>query len=203
MVIATREAMPKTNKAATNVETVEDEHPSENGVGRGMEMAVDVFLKIGDGSTLVGESKEVGHVHEITVRRFDIGAGLLLSGANTQWSLAGGGKTPFRPLRVWKYVDSSSPQLLQKASDGTVFPSAQLAVRKSGGRPLDYLIYRFKGVQILSIVTELNPSEEILATEIIELGYQSVHVIYTPQKADGTAGVQLEGGWDLNANRPA
>jgi type VI secretion system secreted protein Hcp len=164
-------------------------------------MAYDAFLKLGDGSKAKGESTDSKHTNEIEIQRFSIGvANPSTVGSGTSGS--GGGKATFDTLRVTKFVDKSSPILLQMSASGDHFDTAQLTIRKAGGKsPLEYLIYTFTQVYIDSIKTlgESGTAQDRPMDEV-SFSYASVHVKYVPQKPDGTGDSPVEGGWDLVRN---
>jgi type VI secretion system secreted protein Hcp len=90
---------------------------------------------------------------------------------------------------------------MQMCASGDHFDTAQLTIRKSGGKnPLEYAIYTFKQVYVDSVQHNgvAGSSDELMET--LGLSYGEVHLKYTPQKPDGTGDSPVEGGWDLTTN---
>jgi type VI secretion system secreted protein Hcp len=164
-------------------------------------MAVDMFLKLGDGKKAAGESTDTKHKGEIEVKSFSIGASNP-STIGSATSGAGGGKVNFAPLNVIKPVDKSSAVLLQMCAAGDHFPNATLTVRKAGKDALEYMIYTFTEVFVDSIASYVDDTKSEVAQESLSLSYASVHLKYVPQKADGTGDSPVEGGWDATTNQP-
>ncbi len=108
-------------------------------------MAVDIFMQI---EKVNGESTDSKFKGAIEVISWSWG--LTQSGTTHTGSGSGAGKVQVHDLTFTKYVDSSSPVLMQKCCDGTAFPKATLTMRKAGASPLVYLVIEMKNVLISS-----------------------------------------------------
>ena len=80
-------------------------------------MAVDIFIKIGD---LKGESVDTKHKGEIDVLAWSWG--MTQSGTTHTGSGGGAGKVNVQDLSFTKYVDKSTPNLMQYCCNGKHFP---------------------------------------------------------------------------------
>jgi type VI secretion system secreted protein Hcp len=154
-----------------------------------------MFLKL-DG--VEGESKAKGHVKEIDVLSWSWGATNM--GSAHLGGGAGTGKVNVQDVHVTKYVDSSSPKLLQSCFSGKHHSDALLSVRKAGGEsPLEYFKIKMQEVFVTSVATGGHGGEDRL-TENVTLNFSKVNVDYTPQTDKGGAGTAIPFGWDIAAN---
>lgn len=158
-------------------------------------MAVDQFIKIGD---LEGEADDDAHSGEIRVLKW--GWSMSQSGTFHQGTGgSGGGRVNVHDLVIKKFVDKSSPNLTKACCNGTHYDSgAKLTVRKSGGKPLEYLVIEMKPVMITSV--SLGDVENDLVTEEVKLNFGTVKMSYKPQKPDGSEDAAVEAGWDIAKN---
>ncbi|MCG6942508.1 MAG: type VI secretion system tube protein Hcp [Thiohalocapsa sp.] len=161
-------------------------------------MAVDMFLDI-EGE-IAGEAQDKEHKDEIDVLAWSWG--MSQSGSFHVGGGGGSGKANFQDISVTKYIDKSSPILMQYCSNGDHFPSAKLTVRKAGKEPLEYLTIQMKKVLITSVSTGGSGGEDRL-TENVTLNFREFKVVYTEQKPDGSKGAQPEFAWNIAENCPA
>ena len=157
-------------------------------------MAVDMFFKIGD---LKGESVDDKHAGEIDVLAWSWG--MSQSGTTHMGTGAGAGKVNVQDISFTKYVDKSSPNLMQYCCNGKHFPEALLTVRKAGENPLEYLKITIKDLMIAAVTTGGSGGEDRL-TENVTLNFAQFKVEYTPQKKDGTGDAAVTVGWDIAKN---
>lgn len=145
--------------------------------------AQDTFLKL-DG--IKGESLDDKHKDEIDVLSFS-------------WGLAVNNKSKpkFQDFAFTKRVDASSPVLFTTAASGKAIPHALLTIRTAGERPAEYLTYCMTDVRVTGITTS---SGDERPDEQVTLSFSTFFESYKPQKADGTLGIPIVGGWDLLAN---
>jgi type VI secretion system secreted protein Hcp len=157
-------------------------------------MAVDMFIKIGD---LKGESVDDKHKEEIDVLAWSWG----MSQSDTPHLDAGSapGKVNVQDISFTKYVDKSSPNLMQYCCNGKHFAEALLTVRKAGETPLEYLKLTLKDLMITAVSTGGSGGEDRL-TENVTLNFSQFKVEYTPQKKDGTGDAAVTIGWDVAKN---
>jgi type VI secretion system secreted protein Hcp len=160
-------------------------------------MAVDMFIKI-DG--IKGESQDSKHKDEIDVLSWSWGVSQ--SGTMHGGGGGGSGKASFQDLSITKWVDMSSPKLLNSASTGKHIKEALLTVRKAGEKPLEYLKVTLSDCLISSVSTGGSGGEDRL-TENVTINFAKVKFEYTVQKADGTAGGVVPFGFDIKKNEPA
>ena len=153
-----------------------------------------MFLKL-DGVN--GESKDKVHTKEIDVLAWSWG--MSNSGTAHVGGGAGSGKVAVQDLSFTKYVDSSSPNLMLKCCNGEHFADALLTVRKTGGKPIEYIKLKMETVIVANVATGGAGSEDRL-TENVTLNFAKVSVDYTPQKDDGSAGTVIPFAWDIAAN---
>ena len=157
-------------------------------------MAVDMFFKIGD---LKGESVDDKHKGEIDVLAWSWG--LSQSGTTHMATGGGAGKVNVQDISFTKYVDKSSPNLIQYCCNGKHFADALLTVRKAGENPLEYLKITIKDLMIAAVTTGGSGGEDRL-TENVTLNFAEFKVEYTPQKKDGTGDAAVTVGWDIAKN---
>jgi type VI secretion system secreted protein Hcp len=159
-------------------------------------MAVDMFLKL---EGCKGESQDKKHPDEIDVLAWSWG--MSQSGTMHMGGGGGAGKVNVQDLSVTKYVDKSSPVLMQYCSIGKQFKEALLTVRKAGGDdPLEYILITMKDVIVTSVSTGGSGGEDRL-TENCSLNFSQYKVEYQPQKPDGSAdGGKIPWEFDIAAN---
>lgn len=157
-------------------------------------MAVDMFLKL---DTVDGESKDKAHAKEIDVLAWSWG--MSNSGSAHTGGGAGAGKVNVNDISITKYIDRSSPNLMQACCDGKHFTQAMLVVRKAGEKPLEYLKIKMTNVLITSCSTGGSGGEDRL-TENVSFNFEKVNVEYAPQKADGSGEPVVKMGWDIAGN---
>jgi len=155
-------------------------------------MANDVFLKIGD---IKGESRDAKHKDEIDVLSWSWG----MSQPNSTPGGGGASKVSMQDIAVTKYIDAATAPLIMACVSGKHYPEAMLAVRKAGGKPLEYLKISLKDVLIKSQSTGSSGSTERL-TENITLNFTAFKLEYTAQKDDGSAGATYTAAWNLVKN---
>jgi type VI secretion system secreted protein Hcp len=160
-------------------------------------MAVDMFLKLTD---VTGESRDDKHSGEIEILAFSWG--MSQSGTTHTGGGGGAGKVNVQDISVTKFVDKSTPTLMQKCFTGKHIASGTLVVRKAGGTPLEYINIDFDEIIVSSISTGGSGGEDRL-TENVSLNFAKFTYTYTPQKADGTADTSIPVGWDIAANKEA
>jgi len=156
-----------------------------------------MFIKIGD---IKGESQDKDHGKEIDILAWSWG--MSQSGTMHMGGGGGSGKVSVQDLSLTKYIDKSSPVLMQACSDGSQYKEAKLVVRKAGKAPLEYLIITMNDVIITSVSTGGSGGEDRL-TENVTLNFSAVKVDYQEQKPDGSKeGGPVKYGWDIAANSP-
>jgi type VI secretion system secreted protein Hcp len=157
-------------------------------------MAVDMFIKIGD---VKGEAQDHKHKDEIDVLAWSWG--MSNAGSAHVGGGAGAGKVNVNDLSFTKYIDRSSPALMQACCSGKHYDEALLTVRKAGDKPVEYIKIKLSELLVTSVSTGGSGGEDRL-TENITLNFAKVHVDYTPQDAKGAPGTAVPMGWDIAKN---
>jgi type VI secretion system secreted protein Hcp len=117
------------------------------------------------------------------------------------WGVSNGAKAKpnFQDISLTKWVDRTSPLLLNHVATGQVIATAKLTVVKSGATQQPYLRYCFTGLRVTSVSSGGSTGEDRL-TENISLSYSTVVEAYQQQRADGSLAPAVFGGWDLIKN---
>ncbi|MEP6491160.1 MAG: type VI secretion system tube protein Hcp [bacterium] len=157
-------------------------------------MAVDMFMKL---DAIKGEALDKTHKDEINVLAWSWGASQ--SGSTHISSGGGAGKANFQDISFTKYIDKSSPLLLQNVANGKHIKEATLTVRKAGEHPLEYLKIKMQDILVSSYSTGGSGGEDLL-TENVTLNFAKVDLTYTPQKGDGTGDVAVVMSWNIATN---
>jgi type VI secretion system secreted protein Hcp len=158
-------------------------------------MAIDMFLKIDD---IKGESADDKHPNEIQVLSWSWG--LSQSGTAHQGAGGGAGKVNVQDLTITKYLDSSTPTLMNICCAGKHMKKALLTVRKAGGHPLEYLKITLEDVLVSSLSPGGSGGEDRV-TESLSLNFARFKTEYVPQKPDGSGGPVISAGFDIAANK--
>lgn len=158
-------------------------------------MASDMFIKL---TNIKGESKDKKHGGEIDVLAWSWGASN--SGSAHSGGGQGSGKVHVNDLSFTKWVDKSSPYLLQATAKGTHIDEAVLYVRKQGGdSPVEYLTITMEECIITSYQTGGSGGEDRL-TENVSLNFAKFKLKYIEQTAKGGEGDKPEIGWNIQEN---
>ncbi|MBL4608698.1 MAG: type VI secretion system tube protein Hcp [Pseudomonadales bacterium] len=159
-------------------------------------MALDQFLKL-DG--IDGEAVDATHGSEIDVISWTFGASQ--SGTTHMGPGGGAGKVNVQDLSISKYIDRSSPDIFQVCNTGKHIAKARLVIRKAGENPLEYYVIYMEDCLITSISTGGSGGEDHL-TENISINFSKFKIFYTPQMPDGSAGAEIEIGFNIAENTP-
>ncbi len=159
---------------------------------------VDYFLKI-DG--IDGESTDNKHKNEIDVLSWSWGE--TQSGTMAGGGGGGAGKVAMQDFHFVMKVNKASPKLLQACACGEHIKKAVLICRKAGKDQQEYLKITLSDLIVSSYQTGGSSGSDILPTDQISLNYSKIEVEYKEQKADGTLGGAVKGGWNLKENKPA
>jgi type VI secretion system secreted protein Hcp len=157
-------------------------------------MAVDMFIQIG---TLKGESRDKTHKDKIDVLAWSWGVSN--SGSAHMGGGAGAGKANVQDLSFTKWIDKSSPSLIQACCKGTHYADSTLIVRKAGDNPLEYLKITLTEVLVTSVSTGGSGGEDRL-TENVTLNFAKVKVQYVEQTPTGAAGDKPEMTYNIAEN---
>ncbi len=157
-------------------------------------MAVDFFLKLGD---IEGESKDSTYEGWIEVLGWSWG----MSQSGTMHTGTGGGtgKVSVQDFSVTKYVDKSTPNIMQKCCTGKHYDKVIFIARKAGDKPLEYVKLTMEEVIVTSANTGGGVGEEQV-TENITLNFARYKYEYTPQTASGAKGGTITQTFDIRRN---
>ena len=150
-------------------------------------MAVDMFLEL---AKINGESADKTYGPKKAIDVLAWSWGMSQSGTFHSGTGGGAGKANFQDLSVTKYVDNSSPTLIQMTATGGHIATGCLTVRKAGKTPLEYIKLKLNKVMVTSVSTGGSGGEDRL-TENITLNFAEFEFEYTPQKDDGTGGTMV------------
>jgi type VI secretion system secreted protein Hcp len=153
-----------------------------------------MFLKL-DG--IKGESKDHKHKDEIHIESFSWG--MSQTGAHGAGGGGGAGKVNVHDISVTKFVDKSSAALMLACCAGKHIPSGEIAVRKAGDKPLEYLKIKLTDILITGVQVAGHGGGDVL-TENLSINFAKFNVTYQEQKADGSGQPGGEMGWDVKAN---
>ena len=111
----------------------------------------------------------------------------------------------FQDLSFTKYVDKSTPLLMQQLAIGEPIDApVELIVRRAGEndkKEAKYFLVTMEKVMVTSISTGGSGGEDRL-TENVTLNFAKVTVAYTPQDDKGTAGEEHTFSWDVELDGP-
>lgn len=162
-------------------------------------MAVDMFLKLSNG--LAGESRDKTHSGEIDVLAWSWG--LSQSGTTHVGGGGGAGKVNVQDISITKWVDKSSPKLVQACCKGTHIDTGNLVVRKAGDNPLEYIKLDLTEILITAVSTGGSGGEDRL-TENVVLNFAKFKLAYQEQDPKGAAkGGAVEFGFNIAENADA
>lgn len=111
------------------------------------------------------------------------------------------GRSPrFQDISFTKYVDRTSPTLMEYVGTGETIPTAKLHAVKAGANQQEYLTLCFTGLQVTAVSSGGSGGEDRL-TENVTLSYETILQRYRPQKADGTLDAAIDGSWNTTKNQ--
>lgn len=155
----------------------------------------DAFLKI-DG--IEGESADSKHKGEIDLHSFSWGesnAGTFAVGGG-----GGAGKVSMQDLHFTMKVNKASPKLFLACASGEHIKKATLTCRKAGKDQQEFLKYDLSDILISSYQTGGSSGGSEVPMDQISLNFSKIEMEYKEQKADGTLGGAIKGGWDVKKN---
>jgi type VI secretion system secreted protein Hcp len=164
-------------------------------------MAFDAFItfEVAKGSPVKGEVTTKGFEGAIEVTSFEwsVSQNTTLSGHGPS-----AGKIKLNAFKIGKRPDSSTPKLFQYACAGQHFDNAVIHLRKSGGtQSLVYQKIEFETVFITNMEQVATEASDEVPTESISFVFGTIRITYTPQKADGTGGGAIIGGWNVKESK--
>jgi type VI secretion system secreted protein Hcp len=157
-------------------------------------MAVDFFIKLGD---IEGESTDAAYKGWIEVLGWAWG----MSQSGTMHSGTGGGtgKVSVQDFSFTKYVDKSTPNIMQKCCTGKHYPKVDFVARKAGDKPLDYVKLTMEEVIVTSATTGGGTGQEQV-TENVTLNFAKFKYVYTPQQKTGQKAGEVTQTFNIREN---
>ncbi|MDF0673748.1 MAG: type VI secretion system tube protein Hcp [Nitrospira sp.] len=158
--------------------------------------AVDYFLKV-DG--IEGESNALKHKGEIQLDSWSFGG----TQAGGEHFTGGGGRGKFsaQDFHFTMKLSKASPKLFQACAIGEHFKDATLVTRGTGEGQQEYYWIRFSDCLVSSYQQGGAAGSDLLPSDQASLSFGKIEIEYTEQKADGSLGAVVKGGYDLKANR--
>ena len=167
------------------------------GMGAGHAQAASVyFLQI---DNIKGESTNKGHEEWIDIDSFSWGVSN--SGTVGIGGGASSGKPVFSPFSWTQLVDKSVPPMLGGVASGKHYPNATLDVQQASAKPAGvFFQMKFDDVLLTKLDIVGAGDRPNVAGAFV---YSKITMTYRPQKADGSLGAPVVGGWDLKGNKAA
>src|SRR5215207_66837 len=161
-------------------------------------MAVDIFLELKD---VKGEAKDAEHAGEIDILSFSWG--MTQSGSTHQGSGSGAGKVNVQDLTVTKYLDRSSPTLIQFCCNGKHIKTGKLTARKAGGdEALEYMTIKLEDIIVTAVQSGGSGGEDRF-TENVTLNFGKFDYEYQVQAEEGSKKEGIPVSWNIARNAPA
>jgi type VI secretion system secreted protein Hcp len=155
------------------------------------------FLKL---EGIQGESQDTDHSGEIDIMSFSIS----VTNAGTYDAGTGGntGKCYFGDMNIMKYMDKSSPTLLQYCAGGTAIPTATISVNKQAGedKKVEYVKITLHNAVITSVVHSGSGGSTEPIPESLSLNFAGLEYDYTQQSNTGEAMGVTHFGRDIQKN---
>lgn len=143
-------------------------------------MAVDMFIKIGK---FEGESADKKHKDKSEVLSWSLG--MSQSGTMHASTGGGGGKASVQDLSLMKYMDKSTPDIINACVTGEHIEEVTLIMRKAGGtEALEFFTIKLTDVLVSSYSTGASGNEE-RGTENVSLNFREYEIMYQPQDKNG------------------
>jgi type VI secretion system secreted protein Hcp len=157
---------------------------------------VDYFLKI---EGVPGESADSKHKDEIDLESWSWGVS---QGGTMAFGGGGGaGKASFQDFHFVMKANKATPKLMLACASGEHIKKAVLTCRKAGKDQQEFLKITLSDLLVSSYQTGGSGQGDVIPMDQISINYSKCEVSYKEQKADGTLGGEVKGGWDLKANK--
>lgn len=160
-------------------------------------MKPSMFIKI-DGHD--GEGEDDDHKGWIDILSWSWG---MSQSANTHMGGGGGqSQASVQDLSFVKFVDKSTPALMDSSLVGKHIAKAELHCTKASGdnKALEYIIIKMDDIIISSVSTGGSGGEDRM-TENVSLNFAKVEYQYTVQTKQGAAGAKPKLVWDIKAGK--
>lgn len=160
--------------------------------------SVDYFLKI-EGAD--GESTDDKHKKEIEIESWSVG-GTNSGSFSSRTSGGGTGKVQLQDFHFVKRADKASSKLFTACCTGEHFKKVTLTCRRAGKEQQEFLIIEMTGAVVSSFQTGGSAGSELIPMDQVSLNFGKIEYKYKEQKADGSLGGEVVGGWDVTTNKP-
>ncbi len=158
--------------------------------------AVDYFLKF-DGI----DSESFDHKHKGSIQIESWSWGETNSGTHGAGGGGGAGKVQMQDVHFTAKVHKGSPILKLKCASGEHIKKAILTCRKAGKDQQEFLKFTFENLLISSFQIGGSAHGDIVPVEQVSFNFDSIEMEYKEQKADGSLGGAVKGGWILSQNK--
>jgi type VI secretion system secreted protein Hcp len=158
--------------------------------------AVDYFLKI---AGIEGESNDLKHGGDIQLDSWSFG-GTQTGGEHFSGG-GGGGKFSAQDFHFTSKLSKASPKLFQACATGERLKNAALVARKAGEGQQEYYKITFSDCLVSSYQQGGAVGSDLIPTDQASLSFGKIEIEYTEQKADGSLGAVVKGGYDLKLNK--
>lgn len=156
-------------------------------------MAVDCFLEL---DKIEGESTITGFEKKIDILAWSWG--MSQSGTRQMGTGGGSGKANISDINLTKYMDKSTPPMINNLCQGVHFEKAVLTVRKvSGGKPLDYLVLEMFEVMISTYQFGAAVGGDDRITESLSLNFARFTMTYLLQGVGGAQSAKVPVSYDI------
>ena len=156
--------------------------------------ASDMFL-CDPGGVIQGEATDDRHKGCIDVLAWSWGASLPIDPTD-----GGAGAPNIQDFSFTKYIDKSSPILMEASTAGKNFPKVEFFSHGSCCEA-EYLKITMEKVFVTSFQTGGSTGED-RPTESVSLNFSKIEYCYTYIDADGKPGIPDCYGWDVQSNQP-
>lgn len=158
--------------------------------------AVDYFLKI---AGIEGESNDLKHKGDIQLDSWSFGG--TQTGGEHFAGGGGSGKFSAQDFHFSTKLSKASPKLFQACATGQHFKDATLVARKAGEGQQEYYQITFSDCVVSSYQQGGAVGSDLIPTDQASLNFGKIEIEYTEQKADGSLGAVVNGGYDLKLNK--
>jgi type VI secretion system secreted protein Hcp len=156
---------------------------------------VDAFLEIKDKAGVIkGESKDKAHADLIQIQNFRWG--VKMAASPTIGTGLGAGKAMPGEFEFEVSTSKASPTLFGHTCGGDHCTEATLYIRKAGGKPQDFYIWKFTDLVLTKF--EVICSDDIV--ERISFAWSKIECEYKPQKQDGSLDSGVKSAWNVKTN---
>jgi type VI secretion system secreted protein Hcp len=145
---------------------------------------VDLFLSVKTkrAGKIKGEGTTAGHEDDIQLSGFGWG----VASASALGSGQATAKRVYRPLVVYKGIDSASVSLVSALATNDEVKEAVLSLRKAGGSALDYFSITLAGARIIDVSIDVDSNG--LPLEKVSIVFTTIDVQYKRQQVVGGSG---------------